>query len=334
MKIALLHEDLPASARIDEQDSLVQLALVERELRACGHQCKPLAIDLDLAGARRRLGQLQPDLVFNLVESLGGSSRLAHLVPALLEALGIPCTGVPSTAFLETTDKLHAKRRLSAAGLPTPAWLGDPRAAAAGSEGRLAPELDSRAKFIVKPIYEDASVDLTDASVVPGVVAARARLAASQRPAFAELYVEGREFNLALLEKPGGVELLPPAEISFEAWPDGKPRIVGYAAKWRDDSFESTHTPRRFDFPSSDAPLLAKLQALAHACWRLFALRGFARVDFRVDAQGKPWILEVNANPCLSSNAGFAAAAKRAGFSLRDVVERIVAVALHQGQGR
>jgi D-alanine-D-alanine ligase len=310
----------------------VQLALVERELEASGHRCHRLALDLDLERARRWLSDVRPELVFNLVESLGGSSRLAHLGPALVESLGIPCAGASSTAFLETTDKLHAKRRLAEAGLPTPAWF------EAGDENRIVGR-DAKAPFIVKPIHEDASVDLDDGAVVQGAAAARARVAAAARPSFAEAYVEGRELNLSLLAKDSGVELLPPAEISFEAWPEGKPRIVGYAAKWDEHSFESVHTPRRFDFPPSDAPLLARLADLSHRCWRLFGLGGWARVDFRVDAQGEPWILEINANPCLSPDAGFPAAAARAGLSTRDVLTRIVAAALSRaprmpGSGR
>jgi D-alanine-D-alanine ligase len=144
-----------------------------------------------------------------------------------------------------------------------------------------------------------------------------------------ESYVEGREFNLALLEGPGRrPQVLPPAEIQFKSFPDGTPRIVGYAAKWEDDSEEFARTPRRFDFPEGDRELLDSLRQLALRCWSLFGLRGYARVDFRVDAQGLPWVLEVNTNPCLSPNAGFLAAAERAGLSPTEVIRRIVEGAL------
>jgi D-alanine-D-alanine ligase len=103
---------------------------------------------------------------------------------------------------------------------------------------------------------------------------------------------------------------------------------VGHRAKWEADSFEFHHTPRRFDFPPGDEELLARLQHLATACWRLFGLRGYARVDFRVDRQGRPWILEVNANPCLSPDAGFIAAADRAGLSFEAMIQRILDQAL------
>ena len=77
-------------------------------------------------------------------------------------------------------------------------------------------------------------------------------------------------------------------------------------------------------FPPATSELLARLQHLAGACWRLFGLRGYARVDFRVDRQGQPWILEINANPCLSPDAGFVAAAGRAGLSYEAMLQRIL----------
>ena len=100
---------------------------------------------------------------------------------------------------------------------------------------------------------------------------------------------------------------------------------VGYRAKWDEESYEYRHTPRRFDFPESDAPLLERLRQTARACWHLFGLQGWARVDFRVDAEGHPWVLEVNANPCLSPDAGFAAALDRAGIDYGAAMERILA---------
>jgi len=182
-------------------------------------------------------------------------------------------------------------------------------------------------------VFEDASIGIDDSAVVE--VAAPGRLPAllAERAArtggelFAERYVEGRELNLSLLAKDDGVELLPAAEIAFEGFPAGKPRIVGYATKWDEASFEFSHTPRRFGFPAADAALLAELERLARRVWSLFGLSGYARVDFRVDERGRPWILEANANPCLAEDAGFAAAAARANLSLEAVLARILAAA-------
>jgi D-alanine-D-alanine ligase len=223
-----------------------------------------------------------------------------------------------------TSNKVLAKRLLRSSGLPTPDWV----AIEAGSP-RCSGRIEGRA--VVKSVWEEASVGLDDHSVVDGgeirslarEMAVRAEGLGGE--AFAEAYVEGREFNLSVLGGPSGAEVLPIAEIRFVDYAPGRPRLVGYRAKWDADSFEYHHTPRCFDFPPADAPLLGRLEELALACWRLFALRGYARVDFRVDAEGCPWILEVNANPCLSPDAGFLAAADRAGLGRTDVVGRILA---------
>jgi ribosomal protein S18 acetylase RimI-like enzyme len=141
---------------------------------------------------------------------------------------------------------------------------------------------------------------------------------------FAEEFIDGREFNLSLLAGPNGPQVLPPAEIDFSAFPDGKPKIVNYAAKWDEKTFEFQNTPRRFDFPASDQPLLAKLNGLAVRCWEVFGLRGYVRVDFRVDVNGHPWILEINTNPCLSPDAGYAAALRQARISTEQAIQRIL----------
>ena len=130
---------------------------------------------------------------------------------------------------------------------------------------------------------------------------------------FAEVFLDGREFNLSLLDGPSGPAVLPIAEIVFDGFA-GAPRIVGYDAKWTPDSAAYIGTPRRFGLEAENPELAAKLASLARACWQLFALTGYARVDFRLDAQGEPAILEVNMNPCLSPDAGYAAAAKEAGY--------------------
>jgi D-alanine-D-alanine ligase len=321
-KAALLYGRLPPHAGADEQDVLVETAVVCRALRELGFPPVRVPLGLDLSKAARRLGRLHPPFVFNLVESLEGHDRLAHLGPALLDSLGLSYTGSPTEAIFVTSSKLAAKERLRAAGIPTPAWTPE--------SGVREPGFPP--PYIVKSVWEHASIGLTGGSVAHdgrGLAEELARRTArGTRGLFVEAYVEGREFNLALLEGPGGLpQVLPPAEIEFQDYPEGKPRIVDYAAKWESGSMEYARTPRRFDFPARDQGLLERLGGLARECWRLFALRGYARVDFRIDAGGEPWVLEVNTNPCLSPDAGFLAAAGRAGLSPTEVVRRIVEAA-------
>jgi D-alanine-D-alanine ligase len=141
---------------------------------------------------------------------------------------------------------------------------------------------------------------------------------------FAEEYIHGREFNLSVLGGPDGPRVLPPAEIIFKGYDTSRPLIVGYQAKWKADSQEYHNTPRCFEFGSEDKSLLAALRDLSMQCWEKFGLRGYARVDFRVDSAGQPWILEINTNPCISPDAGFAAAVAAAGIDFTQAVDRII----------
>ena len=320
MRVLILHDRVTAADGPDGRDVLDQAAAVTGALTALGHTVDRLDCDLDLAALATELRQRQPELVFNLVESLGGSGRLIHLVPACLETLGVPYTGCRADALLLTSNKLLAKRWLQAAGLPVPAWV-EP-----GDDDLPAGTAD----WIVKSVWEHASIGLDANSLVRGRDGRAVRELLPQRArrlggvCFAEHYIEGRECNLALLVGPCGPELLPPAEIVFDNFPPGMPRILDYQAKWAEASFACRHTRRSFDFPPADGPLLARLGQLALACWRIFRLNGYARVDFRIDTTGAPWILEVNANPCLSPDAGFSAALERAGIPFDEAVRRIV----------
>ncbi|MBK6900942.1 MAG: D-alanine--D-alanine ligase [bacterium] len=326
MRILILHNAVAADAAPDERDVLDQVAAVAASLARLGHEPAALGCDLDLPDLGNRLADARPDLVFNLVESLGGEGRLIHVAPALLDALGVRYAGCPSEALFTTSHKILAKQLLAGAGLPTPAWyeLRRGRLSSAGG-GATAP-----ARCLVKSVWEDASLGMDDDAVVAADpetlrAALAARAGRPGAPWFAEAFVDGREFNLSVLDGPDGPQVLPPAELTFVDYPPDKPRIVGYAAKWDEGSFEYSHTVRTFDLAPADAPLLARLREQALACWDLFGLRGWARVDFRVDAAGEPWILEANANPCLSADAGFQAAVARAGLSFDDAVARILA---------
>lgn len=326
MHVAVVHNAVSEDAGPDERDVLVQADVVLRALESLGRRASVVPCTLDLESIRTELGRLQPDVVFNLVEALGGSDRLQTLFPALLDAVGIPYTGVPTESFLIASHKLLAKERLRRAGLPTADW-----AIGTGSRHRWAlPDMRPLAPpFIVKSVFEHASFGMDDEAVVssegrPAEEVIDERTRRFGREFFAERFIAGREFNLSLLAGPDGPEALPPAEIDFSTFPEGKPRIVGYAAKWAEGSFEFDQTPRRFEFAEADAGLLAELRSLAIRAWRAFGLRGYARVDFRVDNQGQPWILEINGNPCLSPDAGFAAALARAGIRFPEAVSRIL----------
>jgi D-alanine-D-alanine ligase len=328
----VLHEFVGPGAPPEARDTLTQVVAVSDALARLGWTPVAMPCSLDLRHLERRLLALRPAAVFNLVEGLDGEGRLIAIVPELLDRLAIPYTGAPSEALLLSSNKIRTKERLRAAGLPTPTWWPAPAAAARSPLQVHSPAAEPEpGRYILKHVWEDASFGLDDAAIVTATDASSLGAALGPRAEgewFAERYIEGRELNLSLLAA-GGVaaQVLPPAEIVFDGFPPDKPRIVGYRAKWIEDSLEYRRTRRRFDFPAEDDALLGELAALARACWSLLGLEGYARVDFRIDADGQPWILEANANPCLSPDAGFSAAAAQAGLSFDEVVTRILVAA-------
>lgn len=322
-KVLIIHNDVTDESAADARDVLDQIRSVSEALENSGYEAGTLAIDLNLEIAKARLGAERPDVVFNLVEAIDDSGQLIPLVTALLDHLRIPYTGSGTEALVLSSNKILTKQWLRLHDIATADWW-DPetRPPISPAEGR----------WITKPLYEDASIGMDDASVVPDFRAVADRIAEKQRQRpcrwFAEQFIEGREINVALLGGPDGPQILPIPEIQFVDFPTDKPKIVGYAAKWSEESFECRHTVRRFIDPRQEASLCDHLGQIALRCWKIFELRGYARVDFRVDGNGKPWVLEVNANPCISPDAGFAAALSKQCIPYSEAIGRIVVAAL------
>ncbi|HEX2448098.1 MAG TPA: hypothetical protein VHK26_07925 [Methyloceanibacter sp.] len=301
-------------SRPDEIDTIVAAQSVAAALSRLGYATEIIGLDRDLAGVEALIPR-RPLLVFNLADAVGGDCRLAPMVPARLDAVGLPYTGASTSAWLETLSKVGTKLKLEHAGLPTPAWSED------GSG--LRPD----AKVIVKPVWEHGSLGIGPDSVVSGKDAARAIAERTLRwntEHFAEAYIDGREFAVAMMEGPQGVEVLPIRETVFHGFNEGEPLIADYDAKWTPGSQAYVGTPRRFGLEGEEPALAAELMRLSLASWDLFGVDGYARVDFRADRSGVPFILEVNMNPCLSDDAGFAASAKEAGIGYDEMIGRIV----------
>lgn len=297
------------------------LAVLELEHRTAAIIAEPGEIAVLLEGSR------PPDIVFNLVEELGRDPAMAAAVPAALARAGTAYTGSGSEALLLTGDKLAMRQRLQNCGMPvTEAWL---------PGHSLPPAPRGKCAWILKPVQGAASCGIDRASVVhhgellPGEAAARrSRFGGNW---YAERYIDGREFTVSMLDSPQGPKVLPVAEIEFDGYPPDRPRIVDYAAKWEADSFEARHTVRCFPRHTLDYGLRDRLSRLALGCWASFGLGGYARVDFRVDCQGRPWIIDVNANPCLSPDAGFQAALAEGGITWPEAVRLILQAAAPSG---
>lgn len=330
MHVLVLHNAVPDGAPPDVADVLSQVEAVSLALQKLGHEVSQAPATLDL-GALRGLLDHRVDAVFNLVEDLGGTGRLSPLVPALVVGLGLPCTGAGSVELALADDKLRAKRAMLQAQIPTPSFR--------TPDSVWHPQRPS-GRIVMKARFEHASLGLEvdsviepsdDAELSAALDALEKRIGSE---AFAEKYVHGREFNVALVPAAGRLTPLSPAEILFQDIGNGEPHIVGYRAKWEEDSVEYAGTPRRNRFPPSDEPLLRRLKQLALKACRAVGVVSYCRVDFRVDERGQPFVLEVNANPCLSPDAGFAAALENARLPFDSAIAEILAAARRRAEER
>lgn len=288
--------------------------LVEGALAARGYEVARLPLE-GVSGVAARVAGAAPDVVFNLVEGIESDSQAEAEVARALEGTGIPFTGCPSPAIGLALDKQRAKETLRAWGLPVPAGR---------VMERPGPAEGLRFPLIVKCLREDASLGLTDRSVVRDEERLREQVghvtATYGQPALVEEFLEGREFNIAVAgPRPTA---LPISEIDFTTMPPGKPRFVSYEAKWVPESVEYRSTVPVCP-AAIDGPAAARLRRLALRAFRVCGCRDVARVDIRLDAQGRPFILEVNPNPDLSPDAGLARAARAHGWTWEGLVERL-----------
>jgi D-alanine-D-alanine ligase len=327
LHVVVLHQAISAASPPDELDVLDEVRAIRAALRTLGHRVTVLPMTASLDDMRRALQRARPACVFNLVETLLGYGGLAAAATALLDSLGFAYTGASTAALALTTNKVLTKRALLRAEVATPAWI------TAREQHGFRP-----ATYVIKPISEDASVGLDEDSLVHIGTLAEGRREIDQRSQklgralFAERFVEGREFNLSLIGSFHTPQVLPVAELLFHGFKERrKPTIVGYRAKWEPASFEYQNTRRTFATGAEDRQLQRSLREIARTAWTIVGCSGYARVDLRVDKQGRPHVLEINANPCIAPDSGFIAAADRAGLDYSAVVAEILTVALASG---
>jgi D-alanine-D-alanine ligase len=314
-RCCIIYNEPGKDALADELDVLDQVAHIEEHLIDLG-------IDVTRKGITDRFMDEIPflatkkfDFVYNLVESINNKGELNYFIPALLNLYSIPYSGNPLEAMFITSNKTLASRIMKSAG------IGNPSCYFPSQKNLLKPGR----KYIVKPIWEDGSLGITEESVFeckPGFEVKLEGLDDSHW--FIEDFIDGREFNMSVLAGKDGPEVLPPAEIVFVDYGADKPRIVDFKAKWEMDSFEYSNTVRDFPGDKLNKQLESNLKEAARACWQLFGLKGYARVDARTDSNNNVFVIEINANPCISPDGGFVAATRQAGYSFRQVIQRII----------
>lgn len=331
--VLILHNS-PQPAHTDrtfaesEAGVLAEVQAVENALRRLRIGCRTVAVRRfqDLPSC---LAAADETVVFNLIEGFWENAEQANLVPSVVQSFGKACTGNDTQGLLLSLNKARSKALLTAAGLPVPQGL----VISPGQPVPMRGLFDG--PFIVKPAQTDASEGIDKASVIakPGKTLREAVRRIHEHwnePALIEQFIEGRELNVSVISRAGKLEVLPLAEIDFSAFEPDRPRIVGYEAKWLEDSFEYHNTPRMIPAPLPRR-LTKRIGSLAEDACRALSCLDYCRVDFRLDPANQPYILEVNANPDISPDAGFAAAIEAAGISYASFVKLTIENALARG---
>ena len=334
MKIAVVF-DTPKSGWEDEDFKHEVAAEVEEAeyevagaLMKNGHDVQLIGIRDNIHHLLDRLREFSPDLVFNCAEGFEGEAALDYVFAGLLDAQGYRFTGSPALGLLATRNKAVTKQILSYCGIKVAGF----ETYRLEEEVTQAPPLSF--PLIVKPLQEDASTGISQASIVRDLDGLSERVAFVHQnftqPAIVEEFVEGRELYVGILGNGSEVEILPIVEMVFDhETTRPEERIATRLAKWDVGYRERKGIRNVFARPISRSAR----DAIDHCCrtaFRALWLRDYGRLDVRLTADDEIWVIEANANPYISYGHDMANAAEKAGMTYPAFVQRIADIALRR----
>ena len=289
-------------------------------LRQAGHSVQTLGVLDSLTELRTALVDGKPDVVFNLLEEFNGIVTYDQHVVAFLELMRQPYTGCNPRGLLLARDKVLCKQLLAFHRIPTPQFAVFRR----GERFRL----PRRLKFplFVKSATEDASLGIAQASVVEDAARLRERVQFMHEQigsdALVEEYIEGRELYVGVIGN-DRLSRLPVWEMQFGSLPESLPAIATRKVKW-DRAYQQRYGITTREAGDLSPLLLARIDRLARRIYRALHLSGYARIDFRLRADGGLYVLEANPNPNIEREEDFAAAAQAAGVGYAKLLDRIM----------
>jgi D-alanine-D-alanine ligase len=322
VRIAILHT---RDAAGPPEDPVLQQ--VEHALLEAAHETVRVGVHDDVLPVIGTLTDFAPDLVFNFAESFDGKSALESNIAALLNLLGLHYTGSSPAGLIMAGDKSLTKKVLGFHGIRTPQF-------ATLYRGAIDWVGDIAFPLIVKPPQEDASLGVTSASVVHDLRELLNRIESVQdefgQPALVEEFIDGREFYVGVIGN-STPRALPVVEMDFTGFPEDRPRIASFDAKWgvdgsgAGDEFRGTRSILARDL---DPELVSRMQNLAIETFQALRLRDYARIDIRVSDKNEIFVIEVNPNCYLEASAEFAMAAAAADMSHAALIHSIIDLAV------
>ena len=297
-------------------------------LRAAGHEVRPFGVEDELKAVRDEIENFKPDVVFTLLEDFHGKVIYDQNVASFLELMQVPHTGCNPRGLILARGKDLSKTLVHYRRIATPAFAVFPKRRKVRRPARLALPL------IVKSLSEDSSLGISQASVVDTDEKLAERVAfIHQRigtAAIVEQYIEGREIYVGVLGNER-LRVLPVWELKFGSLAEGAWPIATEKVK-HDPSYQER--VGIVDGPAKDlAPeLYSRIQRTAKRVYRALDLDGYARIDFRLSADGIMYFIEANPNPEIAKSQEFATAAQHDGLAYPDLLQRILALGISRAK--
>ena len=314
---------------LSETGFIQNIHKIKKRLQKYFTTVETLAVDSNVQKIVSRINKFSPDAIFNFVESVEGISSFEYCAAGLFELLGFEYTGNYPFCLGNCLNKERTKNILHSFKIRTPKSLVLNQLQKSGNNGIQLKKFDLKFPVILKLVNEDASIGISEFSVVnsPEELKKQFDFLADtyKQDIIAEEYIDGRELNVSIL----GKTILPISEIDFTGLPENFPKIVTYDGKWIAESVYYEHTKPKCP-AELDKKLKKKVTSIALEAFNALSCRDYARVDIRVDRSGKPYVIEVNPNPDISEDSGFARAAAAKGINYSELLNTIVNFAINR----
>ena len=325
--LALVHEHLVPpedTTGIDvlEAEWKMEYDVIET-LREMGHEVRVLGVHDDLAGIRPTAGFFEPHIVFNLMEAFAGITTFDQNVVSYLELLRLKYTGCNPRGLIFARDKALSKKLLAYHRIPVP----DFSVVRYGRKAALPKKMHF--PLIVKSLFFEASAGISQASVVEDEEQLARRVQFIHESlgtgAIVERFIDGRELYVGVLGNER-LDVLPVWEMSFAQMAENRWRIATERVKW------NTQYQKKNGIMTNaaklDATAIDYIQRIAKRAYRALDLNGYARIDLRMDEEGRAYVLEANPNPNLAYGEDFAESAEVNGVSYEQLLERIITLGI------
>ncbi len=297
-------------------------------LRRMRHEVRPLGVQDELLPIRDAVEEWKPHVVFNLLEEFHGISEFDSHVVSYLELLRVPYTGCNPRGLMIARGKALSKKLVHYHRIHVPSFTVVPR----GQKVRRPRSMEF--PLIVKSLTEEASLGISQASVVENDERLEERVRfiheSVESDAIVEQFIEGRELYVGVIGN-RRLQVLPVWELRFENLAAGSAAIATARVKHDPDYQEKRGI---FQQPAEglDEAQIASIQRTTKRIYRTLELDGYARIDYRLSEDGTLYFLEANPNPDIATTNEFASAADEAGMKYRDLLRRIVNLALQRSR--